>query len=206
MRKFILLVTFLTLIFSGSEAKKISHVDKQNSPKVGHAIKKKQIIGSAVPQAIIYSTNGDWYDKVPVTLNEDRTQLISFPAPSDITPEQAPVSVGEGLWLDRRGITENTAFTNWTYEEYAALERVPSPDEIMNNLIPDAKITEIIKLPITAYSANEDPMIVREMVNDGLKGATILYRIPGSSVTINYGEPGPRPMIMTRIRPAVKTQ
>ncbi len=153
-------------------------------------------IGSEPPRALIYSMNGNWSQYVPVTLNEEGTALVSYPAPTDITYSQTPVSVGDGLWLDRRGISNRTAFTRWTYAEYSQLKAVPSQEEIMNNLIPGAEVTEILRLPIPLSEASRDPELVRRLVAEGLKDATIIYRLPGAE-RIDYGRPGPMPTILT---------
>lgn len=161
---------------------------------------------SAIPKAIIYTMNGDWSQYVPVTLSEDGKTLLSFPAPSDITDRQTPVNVGDGYWLDRRGIGPNTVFTRWTYAEYSVLPKAPSPDEIMSNIIPGARITEILELPLTASAASQSPSMVRRLVSDGLKGAVIRYRLSGiknaplSPDSVLRGEPGPRPSLLTRDR------
>ena len=69
---------------------------------------KKQM---AYPKAVIYKTNGNFSNNVPITLSADSKKLISFPAPSDITEQTAPIKLSQGYWLDRRGISPNTAFT-----------------------------------------------------------------------------------------------
>ena len=43
-----------------------------------------------MPKAHIYKTNGNYNDNVPVTMNADGSQLISYPAPSDISSASAP--------------------------------------------------------------------------------------------------------------------
>ncbi len=78
---------------------------------------KKQM---AYPKAVIYKTNGNFSNNVPITLSADSKKLISFPAPSDITEQTAPIKLSQGYWLDRRGISPNTAFTKFTYRQYAA--------------------------------------------------------------------------------------
>lgn len=103
-----------------------------------------------MPQAIAYRTSADVTNYVPVTLNDSRTSVVSFPAPTDITSATAPLALGEGWYLDRRGISANTAFTNWTYPEYARMSKAPTTAEIMDNLKTDARVTEIVALPFEA--------------------------------------------------------
>lgn len=121
----------------------------------------------------IYKTNGDYADKVPVTLNDSRTALVSFPAPSDLVGA-APVALDGGFLLDRRGVSANTAFTRWTYAEYSALPSAPSAEEIMKNLIPDARVTEIYSMPFATGTPGA-VQLCNDAIANGLKGCTLLY-------------------------------
>lgn len=104
---------------------------------------------AAVAKARVYKTNGDYSDRVTVTLNASRTSLVSFPSPGDLRGGE-PLKLDGGFLLDRRGVGPHTAFTRWTYSEYAALTAAPSPREIMDNLLPDACVTEIYEMPFSA--------------------------------------------------------
>lgn len=104
---------------------------------------------AAVAKARVYKTNGDYNDRVPVTLNASRTSLVSFPSPDDLRGGE-PLKLDGGFLLDCRGVGPHTAFTRWTYSEYAALTAAPSPREIMDNLLPDACVTEIYEMPFSA--------------------------------------------------------
>ena len=84
-------------------------------------------IGGELPKAQIYKMSGDWSQYVPVTFNAEGTELVSFPAPSDITNNSIPVSVGDGWWLDRRGVSQNTVFTRWTYALSTILSKARPP-------------------------------------------------------------------------------
>lgn len=123
-----------------------------------------------LPKAIIYKTNGDYADYVPVTLNSTHNALVSFPAPGDLRSSE-PLALADGFLLDRRGISPNTAFTRWTYAEYSALPTTPSPAEIMANIIPDVRVTAIYRMPFEA----SDPDVVKlcnEAIGSGLKNCT----------------------------------
>lgn len=117
-----------------------------------------------LPKAIIYKTNGDYNNNVPVTLSADRTHFISFPAPTDINVNSSPLPVADGYLLDRRGISQNSTFLNITYKDYAALKRVPSIKELRKMIIPGAKITEIHRLPITLNEAVENLALVDSLI------------------------------------------
>lgn len=131
---------------------------------------------SALPKTVIYRTDGDYARYVPVTLNDDRNALVSFPAPGDVRGGN-PVALADGFWLDRRGIGPNTAFTRWTYEEYAALPAAPSPAEIMANLIPDARVTEVYRLPF-APSAPDAAASCDSVIAAGMQGAEKIFPTP----------------------------
>lgn len=122
-----------------------------------------------MPKALIYRTNGQFADNVPVTLTADRHGLLSYPAPSDLRGCR-PVYISDGYYLDRRGIGPNTAFTRYTYAEYEALHSAPSARELMDAIIPGAEITEIVQLPMTAAEAAADTAAVKSLITRHLPG------------------------------------
>ncbi len=82
---------------------------------------------------IIYKTKNDYRDKVPVTLSEDKSSIVAYPAPKDVLKGDEPalpVALEDGFLLDQRGVGPNTAFLNMTYTAYAKLEQVPVPDSL----------------------------------------------------------------------------
>lgn len=116
-----------------------------------------RLIGSvprnAVAKASAFQMNGNYADHVAVTLNS-AGELTYFPAPSDITNASVPVAIGNGWYLNRQGISANSVFTKWTFDEYKALKNVPSPSEIKEAIIPGAKVLKFIVLPVSASEAN----------------------------------------------------
>ncbi|MEA3476995.1 MAG: hypothetical protein U9R60_02360 [Bacteroidota bacterium] len=99
-------------------------------------------VNSDMPNAqaplIVYKTVADFYNNVPVTLNEAKDRIVSFPAPSDLFygGELAlPLKLNQGYLLDRRGIHVNSAFTSYTYEEYSRMESPPSLRELYDSII-----------------------------------------------------------------------
>lgn len=168
-----LLVTAITAGGCSASKQGTAATDTDNQPAVS---RKQMASGEAVgrlPMAIIYKTNGDYSDNVPVTLNASRTALLSFPAPSDLT-NASPLPLEGGFLLDRRGISANTAFTKWSYAEYAALPSTPSQQEIMDNIIPTARVTEIVRMP---FEASEPDVVSRcnEAISSGLKDCVKVY-------------------------------
>ena len=100
--------------------------------------------------------NGDYAANVAVTLNDDGS-LAYYPAPSDITPDSAPFDLGNGWWLNRQGLSANSVFTKWTFDEYAALKTPPSREDIIEAIIPGARVTEMVQLPVKLSEALSDP-------------------------------------------------
>lgn len=126
------------------------------------------------PQAIIYQTNVDVADKVPIVLNADGS-LRSFPDPSDINPRQAPLALVGGWLLDRRGsIGRGTVFLKYTYDEYSSLGEVPSIEELLAAVVPDAKVTMALRLNMPASVARNDTAAVNAMIRSGLTDAVPL--------------------------------
>ncbi|MDR3678560.1 MAG: hypothetical protein P4L41_01260 [Flavipsychrobacter sp.] len=84
---------------------------------------------AAGPHVVIYKTRANYRKLVPVTMNGDKTEIVSFPDPSDIKTGSGyplPVLLHKGFLLDKRGIGKNTVFLKMTYMEYAKLETPPS--------------------------------------------------------------------------------
>ena len=94
---------------------------------------------------IVYKTKSDYFDKVPVSLSEDKSKIVAYPAPQDVYYNDQlayPTRLENGYLLDNRGISSNTAFLNITYEEYSKLKQTPSLDEMQNMLLDKDPILE----------------------------------------------------------------
>lgn len=111
---------------------------------------------STLPKATAFQMSGDYADNVAVTLNADGS-LLYFPAPSDITANSAPYPLGDGWFLNRQGLSANSVFTKWTFDEYRALGKAPSPQEIKEAIIPGARVTDMKLLPVSISDAISDP-------------------------------------------------
>ncbi len=131
-----------------------------------------------MPKGRIYRTTVPCADLVPVTLNGERTALVSFPAVTDVGTWSTPLHLADGWLLDRRGITPNSAFTRYTYTEYAALKQTPTPAELMAAIMPEARVADIVELPYTTSVAVSDTAAVNKLIREGLPGCRTLYTIP----------------------------
>lgn len=103
------------------EIVKIENIEKEHSQL------------QATPPLIIYKTTADYYYNVPVTLSCDKQKIIGYPHPSDLNIGGKfvyPTRLTGGYLLDNRGISKDVAFLEYTYEEYAKLEKIPNPDNL----------------------------------------------------------------------------
>lgn len=117
----------------------------------------------ARPKGLLYRMSGNYADKVPVQMGADG-QLISFPAPSDIPANPEPIRLIDGWYLSPVGVSANSVFTRWTYAEYRRLTQTPSVSEIREAIIPGAKVTMTMSLPMTASEAIADTTAVNEYI------------------------------------------
>jgi len=96
------------------------------------------------PHLLVYKTRGDYRQKVPVLLSEDKKSILSYPDPADLKMAKGytlPSLLHKGYLLDNRGIGKNVAFLKMTYKEYAALKSPPSTEELYKMIIDKAPIT-----------------------------------------------------------------
>src|ERR1035437_9891940 len=74
---------------------------------------------STGPPTMVYKTKADYSKNVPVTLSDDKSVIISYPAPIDLKPGGSfatPTLLQDGYLLDNRGINAKVAFLKMTYE------------------------------------------------------------------------------------------
>lgn len=114
-------------------------------------------------KATVFRMSGDYADNVAITLRPDGT-LAYYPAPSDISGQSRPVSLGNGWWLNRQGLGPGSVFTRFTFEEYARLKNTPSQKELIDAIIPGAKVIEMRRLDIPASEAARDPKKASELL------------------------------------------
>lgn len=117
----------------------------------------------ALPKAIIYRTSGNYLENVPVRLSPDGT-LLSYPAPTDIPEKAAPERLAGGWLLSPIGIDRSTVFTRYTYPEYRALAQAPSQAELLEAVIPGAKVTATLEIPMTLSEAMADTAAVNRLI------------------------------------------
>lgn len=140
------------------------------SPKVTETVQNAAMKSSAAARALpshrIYKMRGDYAAFVPVTLDAEGKTIVSYPAPTDINPSQKPVALGNGWYLDRRGVGVNTAFTDFTYEEYAQLATAPSIETLLSHLKDRKGISAIYDCGKQNRTIDE----FKQLVSDGFPG------------------------------------
>lgn len=108
----------------------------------------QQVLPVANQQAplIVYKTTKDYTKNIPITLNDTKDQITSYPAITDITKNcefKVPTPLDKGFLLDNFGLSANSVYTSYTFEEYAKLEKEPTIQELMNRIIDDQPIIEM---------------------------------------------------------------
>lgn len=168
MKKLFFIVASIVMITSGCSHKTYRFAEKKDTSVVAgysNSYLEKNVEDVApdvklvrpmgmVLKATAFRMNGDYSNNVAITLN-DAGNVTYFPAPTDITENSRPESLGDGWWLNRQGISENSVFTRYTFEEYASLPKVPSVEELKASIIPGSRVTEIVRLPYDASEAQE---------------------------------------------------
>ncbi len=126
----------------------------------------------ALPHVIVYKAKPAYRNLVPVVLSKDRSAVESYPGPSDIntgsTPSGLlPVSLHKGYYLDKKGISTNTAFIKLTYNEYAQLKTPPSADELYKMIVDKNPIRELCDCGLS-NEKNSSTRRLNEWIDKGL--------------------------------------
>ena len=149
-----------------------------SSPIVTRSVIAEASTASPPPRAVVYKMSSNYEYHVPVTLDAGKTRLISYPAPSDVTPNTAPVKLIDGYYLDRQGVNVNTVFLKWTRDEYSNLTKTPSKGDILENLMPLSYIADIVSLPMSINEALADTAEVNKLIREGFPGCRIIKGKP----------------------------
>ncbi len=156
------------------------HTQKDNGVTAENAVvsarPESMVVGhsSMIPKAVVYRTNGPFSENVPIIMSANRKEIVSFPAPSDIHPDVAPVELAEGYLLDRHGVGINSAFTRYTYDEYSTLPVAPSLRHLRQMVIPGAIVTDLVRLPFPLTTALADTARVNRLIRQGFPGCDVM--------------------------------
>ena len=168
MKKILLMLPILMICGCSKKNNPASDNASDSQPYTAAMVPVSQIESrplAAVLKATAFKMTGDYSKNVAITLNPDGS-LAYYPAPSDISKNSAPVDLGNGWWLNRQGLSPNSVFTRFTFEEYAKLPSVPSPDELKASIIPGARVSDWKQLSYPASSAMDNLPHIKEEIKD----------------------------------------
>lgn len=167
MKKFLAAMSAVTMLTACSSTKEVEVATPTvATPTSNTRIKAGGQQNYALPHVYIYKTTADYSDLVPVTMNPERTRIISYPAKSDIHPSAKPVPLADGWYLDRRGIGPNTVFTDYTYEEYSCLEKTPTASQLMEHIIEKYPLVGLRDCGTECLTTDQ----LNDLIKSGLKG------------------------------------
>lgn len=138
-------VTILILTCMMSSILALSCASRKNDNKTMNQ-ETKPAIGLPSPPAIVYKTNENYDQHVPVILSADKKRVVSFPAQSDIMINgkfSYPDKLEDGYLLDNRGINQHAAFLKFTYEDYYNMDNIPTAERLINYILDDDPFIEI---------------------------------------------------------------
>lgn len=121
-----------------------------------------------LPHLVVYKTRADYSAVVPVTLSQDKQEIISYPDPADLTNGSVPVRLQKGYYLDNRGVNQYTAFLNISYEDYIKLKSVPPAQSLYENILDKDPFVELYDCGIrTGYNSVDtlNQLIMRNMLH-----------------------------------------
>lgn len=141
--KFIFLISIMGLTFFGCKTQQNNNnsVTDNSTTKIA-----TEPFSAALPLIVIYKTTKDYSCNVPVTLSDDKKQIVSYPHPTDLLSNgkfAIPTRLHNGYWLDNRGIGKNVAFLKYTYKEYSELEIIPTLEILYNSILDKEPLVEL---------------------------------------------------------------
>lgn len=113
------------------------------------------------PPCIVYKTKKNYDVYVAVGLSEDRTQIVSYPHPMDVSVNGTlctPLKLARNFRLDRRGIGPNVAFLSITYEEYSRLKTPPSMAELESMIMDRKPLKKMYRIRISTPAQRIDEL------------------------------------------------
>lgn len=121
------------------------------------------------PGHIIYKTKANFDNLVPVGLSENKKDVVSLPAPSDLLKDnelRTPIKLHKGYLLDLRGIGPNTAFIKTSYQEYVKKSQPMSSPDILKDLKEVDPFTEMFRCK---YQGNKSELVewLNKLIDDG---------------------------------------
>jgi hypothetical protein len=146
--KYLIAITFFVGSCTAIQPTKNAKIG-ENKPKpadIASPIEPEKVVDFSDPATLVYKTKADYTQHVPVTLSDDKTKIIAYPAPKDLYTNGKlayPTRLSNGYFLDNRGINLNTAFLKMTYTQYSQLKEVPPLKELYQQIIDKDPLTEL---------------------------------------------------------------
>ena len=128
----------------------------------------KPAMGMATPPLIIYKTKADYNNKVPVTLSEDKKEIVSYPGSKDVFYKgklATPTELADDFLLDNRGIDVNVAFLDISYESFSRMMRPLSKEQMFEMILDNDPIVEMYRCKRKDYK--EIPNDLNAMIKKG---------------------------------------
>lgn len=113
------------------------------------------------PGMVVYKTKANYRKNVPVMLSEDNSKVVSYPAPKDLMKDgkyRYPTELTGGYLLDNKGIDENVAFLNLTYDQYTKIGAPLTASKIYELILEKEPLVEMYRCG--RRSDYDDPVAV----------------------------------------------
>lgn len=150
----------------------LSSCCKKNLPQTDKVNRDMNKQSKPFPPTLIYKTKADYFNNVPVILNDDKTMIVSYPDIKDVyyKGELAyPVKLENSYLLDNRGINKNVAFLKYTYEQYSKLDKTPSIDDLFNSIIEKDPLSELFKCECARDTSDINKIILSNTLKNCLR-------------------------------------
>lgn len=132
---------------------------------------EENLIQTTSPNIIIYKTNSDYKNLVPIKLSKDKSQIVSYPSPTDLQKNGiflTPTELKNGYLKDNIGISDQTVFINITYEEYAKRKTTLLLEDMLKLIIDKDPFIEMYDCGKNDNSSNFLEEINKEILNGNL--------------------------------------
>lgn len=150
MRKLSALLVGVTLLMILTQCKSTKEGGKQKDEAIS-------ISQAPSPGMVIYKTKANYRKNVPVILSDDKTKISSYPAPRDLMKDgklRYPTKLENEFLLDNRGIDQNVAFLNITYDQYTKLGAPPTPDQLIDMILDNDPLNSMYRCGRKAEYSN----------------------------------------------------
>lgn len=173
MKKVIILAAIMSgiIVATGCQSSK---ENANNNTQPQETALERPIDNSAMmmPPVIVYKTSADYSNLVPVNMDDSKTTIVSYPDPVDVKAHKRPTLLENGYLLDNFGIGRNVAYMDYTYEEYAALDKVPEMETLLQHIIDRNPLTEyyVSNEEYPRGSKGRNIEILNQSIASGMKG------------------------------------